>query len=250
MGGPPPCSSEPILFNYQLIPPPRPPLACERISNCCLKFNRLSVGKLFVALPFWGNRHQNGRVICFLIISKSCSVILYFLLTPCCFSLMHFCSNILYLSFVPTVEALFFFPFFSFSQGPQPFDVFITNTTIIPPYSNPHYPQFISLLHKTRKGSKQRTAEVGRWFLRINRDGGRFLFPMSVVGYLICSEVMVIWEVVSPDMFPFVTIEVRKGTEVENLYVAIYRGIDISLYCIYASAPRRHPSTQWADRSL
>ena len=194
------------------------------------------MGKLFVALPFWGNRHQNGRVIHILIISKSCSVILDFLLTPCCFSLMHFCSNIFIIC--ARGRSLIFVSIFStFTNIPQPFEVFITNTTIILPYSNPHYPRFIHLLHKPRKGSKQRTAEVERWVLGIDRGGGGFLFFMSVVGYLICSEVMMIWEEVSPDILSFVTIEVRKGTEVENLYVAICRRIDISLYCIYASDP-------------
>jgi len=163
---------------------------------------------------------------------------------------MHFCSNIFIIC--ARGRSLISASIFSiFTNILQPFEVFITNTIIIiPPHSNPHYPQFIHLLHKTRKGSKQRTAEVERWFLCIDRDGGSFLFFMSVVGYLIYFEVMVIWEEVSPDIFSFITIEVFKGTEVENLYITIYQGIDISLYCIYASAPRRRPSTQWADRSL
>jgi len=77
----------------------------------------------------------------------------------------------------------FSFLFFSFSQRPQPFEVFITNTTIIPPYSNPHFPLFISFLHN-KEGTK--AVNRGSWemahpyqsrwrmFLILQERGGLF----------------------------------------------------------------------------
>ena len=112
----------------------------------------------------------------------SCSVILYLLHTPCCFSLMHFSSNIsIFCAYGGSIIFLSFF--FSFSQRPQPFEVFITNTTIIPPYSNPHFPLFISFLHN-KEGTK--AVNRGSWemahpyqsrwrmFLILQERGGLF----------------------------------------------------------------------------
>jgi len=171
--------------------PSPPPLACERIRNCRLKFNRLRVCRLFVALLPRGNRPRNRPEIHFLTISKSYSVIVDFLLTLYrCFSLMHFCSN----TFISCAygRSVIFLSFFSFLQRSQPFEVFTTNLTIISPHSGHHFPLFISLVHKAKKGSGQRTVEVGIRLLPYDRDGGSFLFFRRVVSYLICFEIMMI----------------------------------------------------------
>ena len=86
----------------------------------------------------------------------------------------------IYLSLVPTIEALFFYLYFFFPKSLQLFEVFTNNTIVFCPQPS----EFVA---RNKRGNLE-TVEVGRRHLCVDRDSESLLIFPERSGWLHCSR--------------------------------------------------------------